>query len=366
MKLRLFPVLLLLVAAPVVWAGPRVSVKPGTHPQAVLAEAKLQAGQPVMAADAAQSCVNDFPDAVSCWSVLARARARLGQCGLVHDVFGRLRPTEQWDGALALAEGLCEMRRGQLSLAFTVLDEALLLRDKDPIARFERAITEMRVRWFEEARADIEVLREAGAGGEGGPGQEPWMADLLDAWWELETGDPDIDGTLALADDFRAEQGSTTRSQWSLLECRRWLDLGDPFEAEEAARTSLTGAIGQTRLIACRVEALRRMRDDSESWIVVTRPWHKNADSVAMDAVRVRMHVDQGELAEARALLGRLPLDADPDVVAAAWYVARADGDAAATARYEALYKAWQQPPGRELVNYIPVGPPSPPIVRPR
>ncbi|HMV69296.1 MAG TPA: hypothetical protein PKA64_20810, partial [Myxococcota bacterium] len=339
---RTLPALLLSLLAGVGVAGPRVSIKPGTHPKAVLAEAKLQAGQPLLAADAAYQCVRDEPDALSCWSVMARARARLGQCGLVRDVFARLRSSAEWDGTLAMAEGLCDLRRGDLSLAFTVLDESIELRDRDPVPRFERAISAMRARRFDQARDDIDALREADATtGQGGPGQEPWMADLLDAWWELETGDPDIDGTLALSLAFPGEIGANTRTQWSLLDCRRWLDVGDPFRAEEVARSSLSGAVGQTRLVACRVEALRRMRDDSESWIVVTRPWHKMADSLAMDAVRVRMLVDRGDLDEAAKLLTGLPEGADPDVVASAWYLARARGDAAAAARYEAAYAAW-------------------------
>lgn len=359
---RFTSLLLLLITTGAALAAPRVSIKPGTHPKAALAEAKLQAGQPLLAADAAYQCVQEDPSILSCWGVMARARARLGQCGLVRDVFTKLRPTAEWDGALAMAEGLCGLRRGELSFAFGVLDEALMLRDRDPVPRFERAIAALRSHRFEQALEDMEALHEADPTlGVNAPGQEPWMADLIDAWWQLETAG-NIDGALALARDFPGEAGSTTRSQWSLLECRRWLEVGDPFEAELAARTSLSGAVGQTRLIACRLEALRRMRDDSESWIVVTRPWHKLADSVAMDAVKVRMHVDQGELPEAKALLAKLVMDADPDVVASAWYVARAEGDAAAMARYAAEYARWGQPKGRELESYIPVGPPSPPI----
>jgi len=318
---RTLPVLLLLtlIDSSAV-AGRRGTGPDGQQrdPSAVIADLKVDSGQVLIGAQIAEQCMEAHPDNLDCLAVHARARSRLGQCSKLDATFAQLRRSIWWDAPTALAEGMCRLREGDLSTAFVAMDEALVLLDRDPVPRFERSIAAIRAGWTEVYTSDIAELDDAD--------KADWMADLLRAWTELQAGDERLDATLALNAAWPTTPGLVGRPQWALLDCRRWLDVGDPFEAERVARASLNTTVGQTRLAACRVEALRRVGDDSEAWFVLTRPWHAAASSVALDAVRVRSLVDAGQLAEASALAARIPRIADPDVVASSWYLARALG----------------------------------------
>ena len=73
------------------------------------------------------------------------------------------------------------------------------------------------------------------------------------------------------------------------------------------------------------------------------------------DAVRARILVDQGKPADARAVLEGYEGLEDPDVIASGWYVARAEGDAAAMEEYARRYERVRQSPLRDLEDLVPV-----------
>lgn len=335
MNNRTLPILLLLTLVDTSALAGRRGTGPDGHPRdpsAILAELKVESAQVLIGAQIAEQCMEAHPENLDCLAVHARARSRLGQCNKLDDTFAKLRKSIWWDAPTALAEGMCRLREGDLSTAFAAMDEALVLLDRDPVPRFERSIAAIRAGWTEVYTADIAALDEVETA--------DWMADLLRAWTELQSGDERLDATLALNAAWPTTAGSVGRPQWALLDCRRWLDVGDPFEAERVARASLSTTVGQTRLASCRVEALRRVGDDSEAWFVLTRPWHATASSVALDAIRVRSLVDAGQLDQASALAARLPRIADPDVLASAWYLARALGHDEEAAGFAATYAA--------------------------
>jgi hypothetical protein len=323
------------VGGALLWAGVAMAARPGGQARdgnAALAEMKLNSGQVLIAAQIAEQCLEAKPNALECEVFRVRARARLGQCAALEPAFRELRASVWWDAPLALSEGMCSLRRGQFANSFAALEEAVVLLDKDPVPRFERAIAAMRAGWDEVAAADLDALSKME--------QAAWMGDLLVAWQEIEAGDEGIDTTLALAERDVTVGGSSDRPHWALLQCRRWLELGDPFEAERVAKMSITGVVGQTRLAACRVEALRRAGDDPEAWFVLTRPWNLSASSIVLDAIRARVLVDRGELDEASALLDGVGEALDPDVVGSRWYLARAKGDQETQRRFEDQYRA--------------------------
>lgn len=359
MNTRTAPILLLLTLVDTSALAGRRGTGPDGQPRdpgAFMADLKVDSGQVLIGAQIAEQCMEAHPDNLDCLAVHARARSRLGQCSKLDDTFAKLRRSVWWDAPTALAEGMCRLREGDLSTAFAAMDEALVLLDRDPVPRFERSIAAIRGGWTEVYAADIAALDDVETA--------DWMADLLRAWTELQAGDERLDATIALNAAWPTTAGLVGRPQWALLDCRRWLDVGDPFEAERVARASLTTTVGQTRLASCRVEALRRVGDDSEAWFVLTRPWHAAASSVALDAIRVRSLVDAGQLAEASALAARIPRIADPDVLASAWYLARALGHDEEAARCSATYDAIS-PVGRAGVSLASLTPLVPIAPRP-
>jgi len=257
-----------------------------------------------------------------------------------------LRARGVWDDELAAAEAICRLRMADAPGAVVAYDEAIHLKDKELSYAFERGLVLAREGW---GRALDPLVEELEAG------KDDWMALALDAWREVETGGARADELLAIGVAKGESEGRPLLVQMSILSCRSWLDLGDPVAADHAARRGVKVSMSQTRLLACRAEALRRQGWLDEAGELVSRPWNELAETPYLDAVEVRVLVDRGRLAEAREVAARLPDTDDPEILASRWYLARALRSPEA-ARWAARYEGVPRPEGRTLERYVPVG----------
>lgn len=326
--------------------GAKLRVRKGDDMEAVMAEARLKSGRPLMAADMARQCVERRPDAIACRRVMLRSLAAAGMCADAIPGLEALRREGEWSADLALAEGLCRLRAGDPATAREAFLEAARMKDKEPLYRYEAAMASVRLAEFAGFDDLIAELAD---------GTQPWMAGALGAWRSVERGDADADARLAWLATLGDSEGMPLVSQLAMMNCRRWLDLGDPVAADAAGRQGVKSSMQQTRLLGCRAEALRRQGWAGEALELVTRPWHEAADTPALDAVRVRALVDLGRLSEAAEAARGLTSWDDPDLLAARWYFARAAGSPDAE-RWATRYLAWPRPAGRDLDSYTPVG----------
>ena len=145
-------------------------------------------------------------------------------------------------------------------------------------------------------------------------------------------------------------------SSW-ILEARLELDLGNPVLAAEAADIAVSREQGGSGGLVVRAEALRRLGDWREANSLLSRRARFFKQRPAMWAVQARVYVDAGELLDARELLAnaRQVNPHDPELTASAWYLARAEGDAAAMTELEALYELQQPNALRALGHLVPL-----------
>lgn len=322
-------------------------IKPtdGPSAQAMMAEGRLRGGLPMVAHGMAEECLKSSPTADTCRSVRARSAAVMGRCAAAMEDFAALRRAPIWDGRLALAEGLCHVRLGDLSLAIAVFDEAGALREADPLPHFERGMVAVRLGDLDVVRHELESMasmRDAG-----------WMQSILEAWIAVEAGDPAADGLLYVLRNEAEGENPSAVVQAAIMDCRRWMDLGDPAAADAAARKGVKVTMGQARLVACRAEAMRRVGDDTEPLHLATRPWQSGVDSPLLDGAKIRTLVDLGRLDEAAKLAKQHPTT-DADGAATAWYLARARGDDAAAAAWARWYATLTPANVRPLTDWIP------------
>jgi predicted Zn-dependent protease len=326
--------------------GVKLRVRKGDDMEAVMAEARLKSGRPLMAADMARQCLARRPDAIACRRVMLRALAGAGLCAEALPGLEALRSEGEWSADLALAEGLCRLRVGDPATAREAFLEAARMKDKEPLYRYEAAMASVRRAEFDGFDDLIGELEDS---------NQPWMADALGAWRAVERGDADVDGRLAWVGALGEAEGMALPAQVAMMNCRRWLDLGDPVAADAVAKRGVKASMQQTRLLGCRAEALRRQGWAAEALELVMRPWNEAADTPALDAVRVRALVDLGRMGEAAEAVAKLSRSEDPDLIAARWYFARAAGGPDAP-RWAARYVAWPAPAGRGLETYTPIG----------
>lgn len=328
-------------------AGKRLRVAQGDDLEAKMAEARLAGGRPLLAADMARKCLDHRPDADACERVLLRSLAAAGRCDDALPGIQARRSAYDWDAELALAEGMCLLRRGDPHTAREAFAEAISFKEKDPLYGLEYGLTSIRLGDLDEAMAAKELILQYS--------DADWMADALDLWAAAWRGDPDLDFLVQQGLAAGISRGRPYAVQVALIDCERWLDLGDPVQADDAARRGIKFTNQATRLLACRAEAVRRQGWIDEAWDLVSRPWNEIADTPALDAVKARILVDRGDFAEAARLLSGLA--EDPEAVAARWYLARARGDTAAA---DALRRRWTSGPRpvlRQLDAYLPIPP---------
>lgn len=328
--------------------GSPITLEPGDDPVAKMAEAQLKRGMPLMAAQMADQCLEKRPEAHACREVLGRAAALAGNCTRAFLVLSEVRVSPAWSAQAAVAEGLCHVRTGDLEQALTAFDEAAMLQPAWDEPWLQRGLVNARLGRHADLAVDLATYDDRGGSAAN--------RELLELWqvWALRDGS--IDGRLA---ERRARPaGNSERGlllHVALLDCYRWLELGDPIEAETAARVGINLSRGHTRLQACRGEATRRSGDPYLAEGLLIRPWDKNRDTPALDAVVVRVFVDEGRLEEAQERLASLPDKLDPDALLSQAYLARATGNEAALAAAKKELAARVPDVEGEIARLVPI-----------
>ena len=303
------------LGAAVVAAGIAGGARDARSPAAKLAEARLQAGAAPLAVEIASPCVAADPADAGCRSVRARAETQLGHCDIALDDLAWLRGHGAWTASLALAESVCRVRTGDVAGARAAIDEAAHLGDRDTEAALERGLLAARIGEVAVTEDAIATLWDEGQAEE---------ATLLEAVWSVERASLDADGRLAALADRIADLPPAVALQVRVLECRRWLDLGDHDEAYRVGRIGVNFSTGHPRIAACRAEALRRAGDPQGALAIAEREWHRTANVPALQAVAARALADLGALDEARERLATLPVFDVDSAAAHAWVAARA------------------------------------------
>lgn len=332
------------------WAGlpdKGVRLKKGDDLEAKLAEARLTGGRPQMAQEAAKVCLDKRPDALECLSVWARAASASGHCVGVEPAFQRLRVEGPWDAKTALAEGLCLMRLGDFGAAREAFEEASVLREDFAMARFQLGMVAVRDGELDLVRGVIDellVLEET-----------EWMVLVLEGWLAMEVGGEQVDAMLHDSLARTGEDGTRNAlAQLAVMDCERWMALGDPLKAADVAKLGVKVTFHQVRLVACRAEALRRAGDPVEAFYLLDRPWNKGVAGMARESTLVRVLADLGRLDEAAAALAQIEDRLDPDVIAAEWYLSRRRGEVVRAAELARLYAGVVSAQGASLNAYLP------------
>lgn len=320
---------LLLLVPVLALAGP--GGRPGADRRAAAAEAELLRGAALEAMAIARKCFEESPGAMACRDVFVRAGAVAGRCAPVVPEALLLRHTRWATRAVLSAEASCRQRIGDAPGADVAFSEAIDLDPSDPAPWFQRALMHVRLGWAAELAEDRRHLAVVDTDG--------WRQDVVDAWVALESGDPNVDGLIHrfVSSHHCTRPGPCdaprdAKLQVAIVACQRALDVGDPTAAEAFARDELAITRGHARLVACRVEALRRLSRPEEALRLATRPGEDARDQPLVDAVVARVLVDLGRLDEAQALLATAPDPLDPEVMLSRWYVAtRTDDPHAAT-----------------------------------
>lgn len=331
------------VGAAVVAAGLAGGARDGRSPAARLAESRLQSGAAPLAVEAASACVQADPTDAGCRSVRARAETQLGHCGAALDDLAWLRSRDGWTAGLALSESVCRVRLGQVEAAFAAIDEADAMGDRGSEAALERGLLSARVGDEAATAAAVQALWE------GGDAEE---AALLEAVWAVESAEASADGRLAALGARIADLAPAVALQVRVLECRRWLDLGDHDAAYAVGALGVTFSNGHPRIAACRAEALRRSGDPQGALAIADREWHRAANVPALQAVAGRALADLGLVDEARARIADLPVFDLDSAAAHAWVVSRTGGDATP---WLARMQTWSVRPV-SLASWAPLG----------
>jgi hypothetical protein len=143
----------------------------------------------------------------------------------------------------------------------------------------------------------------------------------------LRRGDLDEFDTLAALWD----RWSPGNRDLLILRGISWLDVDDPLTSFRTLEPIKTFH-GSKQLRLTRTEAVRRMGFSEESENYVENRPGSVLEGIDADAVRARVMVDNGDVGAARALLSGYGDVPDADFIASQWYVARAEGNAAAMA----------------------------------
>ncbi len=146
-----------------------------------------------------------------------------------------------------------------------------------------------------------------------------------------------------------------------VLGARQELDLGHEDLALRMGLAALRRGSTSSVINAVAIEAARRSGDLGLASRLLNRTNNEVQDAPAMAGVRVRVRVDEGDLGGAqRALAAGLAVNPlDPELIAAAWYLARARSDAEAMASWASRWRGLNTSPWRRLDRQVPAVPPS-------
>lgn len=313
---------------------------------------RMRSGQYNLAIDRFNLELSVDPNSTPARRGLALSLAGARRCDEALPHLVDLRHLEVWDVDMAVAEGNCALRTGDVSRAEVAFAEAALLEPTDPDAWFGLSTARA-------AMADWDGFPEAREGLD----ETAWKARRVgtlgavsDAWaWRTVGGDDAWDALAALKDTIDVYQGEAraARVEWLTIEGELWMDLGDPITAEETFGRGATLALRAPRVGSLRAEARRRMGSPAEALEILDNGRARRGEHYVKDAVRARILADLGRVDEAEAELAALSGDL-PEVAASRWYLARHRGDDVGMARWEAAWRRLVPPPEQSLDQLIP------------
>ncbi len=285
---------------------------------------RMRAGQYALAEDRFRVELEADPTSEPAKRGLALSAAGRRDCQAAIPRLVALRAEAHWDVDLAVAEGNCALRTGDVSGAEVAFEEAVLL---DPVdAEAWNGLASARQQYgdwegFAEAIEGLEASTWANP-------RAPIMAASAEAWAHRPYGGDDAwDALAALREVVRAAPGEARAALVDAftIEGELWLDVGDPIAAEAAFSHGASKALRAPRVGALRAEATRRFGDPVEANRLLTEGRARRGEHLIKDVVFARLAIDEGRLDEAREALATMP-GGDVDVCATVWYLHRAEG----------------------------------------
>lgn len=311
------------------------------QPKSAMGNMFLKQGSPRAAADSYEKQLANNPDAPALHVGLGRAYAKMGRCAEALDHFWPYIGTRPFGGDAALAASTCSSRLGLLDDA--IYFDHLALDGKPSSARAWTSLA-LDLDSLGDTVARDEALEELMLLQKDRDASQYARAVLA-----LRSGDLD---TLDLVlNAWEAQEGASLDIR--RLQAQAWLDQGNPMLALrtlEGARRLNNGQ--QVRHI--RAEANRRMGYVDDAAAFLEDRAQSVLEGVDSDAVRVRVLVDQGDLAGANTILAEYEGELGAELLASRWYLARAEGRMDALPALEADYNVERASPLRELELLVP------------
>jgi tetratricopeptide (TPR) repeat protein len=317
-------------------------------PRILRGEMRLQRQQWNLAIDLFRRALADDPASVRAKRGLGVALSRGKRCAEALPLLADVRGTPEWTAEAAIAEGDCRERHGDVPGGLAAYEEALLLDPDSGEALYRLALT----RGSSGDPAGAEAALDAIDALESPRGAH--LRPLAEAWLAADRGGDEA--WLALDDLRRRVAEAPTPSaniEADVIEGLLWLDAADPIAAERALARAGAVSRAPTRAASWRAEALRRAGLAEEAAAVFERHKVEVGDLPVKRAVMGRIAIDRGRLHEAREILAGSPPE-DPEILASAWYLARAEGDAAGMAAAEARWRRVSAARDRRLEHLIP------------
>lgn len=250
--------------------------------------------------------------------------SRTGRCGEARELLASL---DEASARARTVAGDCALRAGRPDEAAAAYEEALALDPTWSAARVGLALAASAAGDDVEALLPEILLQPRGE----------VLEALVAAQAAYDRGLPALDARLAELARLLDGRGG---ARLAILDGRRWLDLDDPATAARGLGAAARRHVQDPRVALWHAEALRRLGDPAGARAALDRPVARRlADDVHARAVLARLEADEGRLDAARARLDEVGGSLDPEVIASAWYVAVASGDAVGAERHARRWK---------------------------
>jgi tetratricopeptide (TPR) repeat protein len=302
----------------------------GSTTDVLMGQGRLEQGQHKLAEDAFRQALVDRPNSNRAKAGLGKSLAAVGACAEALQYLGDIRGERSWNSESLLYEAICHYRVGDDAAYLAALQEAISLTPRDASLWFQLSLGLLRAGDVAGSELAAEVVMEL-------PDSEMYLL-LLDAAIAFEKGDPDADYLIHRL-IHRTNRIPALMLQGLLLDTRRWLNLGEPSEANRVVEKVIRMDLRNVAAAAWRAESMRRLGDSEFALGAMNRPAVADAASPLRDAIRIRVLVDLGRLDEAKALLDNHPLPFVTETLASRWYLFRALGDEAETLKAVALWE---------------------------
>lgn len=310
--------------------------------QASMADAFLAQGNYRQAIQAYRQEIEADPERVRPHIGLGKALGRLGNCSAALDELWPYVGQRAFGADAAVVASMCSSRLGFEDDALAFARMAAEINPEDPRA-VTTLILELDTQGLLEERDNwlgrLQVVRD-----------DRDASQYARAVLAIRRGD--IDEFDALA--FFWTEDRASRADLARLEAQTWLDLDDPGEVVDSLRK--IKRIRRGKFAGwLRAEATRRLGRADEAAELLDSKLLRRTEGLDTDAVRIRVKIDLGDLAGARALLDPYSASDDPEMVATRWYLARATGDRRGMARAAEAYERVRVSPLRRLEHLIPI-----------